>query len=124
MGIMPAWYTTTSTKKKKQVKYRTAEAKQRADRERENWEKFIQKHNPERKKPTQSGTLKNYNLNPPIGRELKHYPSFSSGVGVGLKKQHNQYTGSNIIGIGTLHKSNAVPVFRKEDAEDIAKMRR
>jgi len=121
---MPAWYTTTSTKKKKQVKYRTAEAKQRADRERENWEKLIQKHNPERKKPTQSGTLKNYNLNPPIGRELKHYPSFSSGVGVGLKKQNNQYTGSNIIGIGTLHKSNAVPVFRKEDAEDIAKMRR
>jgi hypothetical protein len=29
-----------------------------------------------------------------------------------------------MIGIGQLHKSNAVPVFKQEDAADIAKMRR
>jgi hypothetical protein len=34
------------------------------------------------------------------------------------------YTGDAMIGISTLHKSNAVPVFRQEDAVDIAKMRR
>ncbi len=34
------------------------------------------------------------------------------------------YTGKEIMGIATMHKSNAVPVRRHEDAEDIAKMRR
>jgi hypothetical protein len=34
------------------------------------------------------------------------------------------YTGTKIIGIGTLHKSNAVPVFSNEEAIDIARMRR
>lgn len=35
-----------------------------------------------------------------------------------------QYTGTAMIGIGQLHKSNAVPIFRAEDAEDLAHMRR
>jgi hypothetical protein len=34
------------------------------------------------------------------------------------------YTGTKILGIGTLHKSNAVPVFSDEEAQDIARMRR
>jgi len=29
-----------------------------------------------------------------------------------------------IKGIGTMHKSNAVPIFSDEEAQDIAKMRR
>jgi len=29
-----------------------------------------------------------------------------------------------MLGIGTLHKSNAVPVFSQEEALDMAKMRR
>ena len=40
------------------------------------------------------------------------------------KKQSNQYTGSLVKGIATLHKSNAVPVIDQQQAEDIAKMRR
>ena len=36
----------------------------------------------------------------------------------------NQYTGDYIIGIGTMHKSNSVPVTRKKDAIAMAKMRR
>ena len=39
-------------------------------------------------------------------------------------KETNKYTGTEIIGIGTMHKSNMVPVSRKKDAEDMAKMRR
>ena len=39
-------------------------------------------------------------------------------------KKEQFYTGSNLVGIATMHKSNAVPVFKMEDAEDIAKMRR
>jgi hypothetical protein len=34
------------------------------------------------------------------------------------------YTGGNIIGIGTLHKSNAVPIFSQQEAKDISAMRR
>jgi hypothetical protein len=34
------------------------------------------------------------------------------------------YTGTKIIGIGQLHKSNAVPVFSNDEAIDIARMRR
>ena len=40
------------------------------------------------------------------------------------KPEEKVYTGNNLLGIATLHKSNMVPVFRKEDAADIASMRR
>jgi len=35
------------------------------------------------------------------------------------------YTGERkLLGVAVMHKSNLVPVFSQEDAEDIAKMRR
>jgi hypothetical protein len=36
----------------------------------------------------------------------------------------NVYTGTAMKGIGTLHKSNAVPIFSNEEAIDQANMRR
>jgi hypothetical protein len=48
----------------------------------------------------------------------------SDKVGNGFAKPANVYTGNNLIGIGQMHKSNAVPIFRKEDAIAIAQMRR
>jgi hypothetical protein len=39
-------------------------------------------------------------------------------------KKEMQYTGDKLLGIATMHKSNMVPVFKQEDAEDIARMRR
>ena len=42
----------------------------------------------------------------------------------GTAKPSKVYTGNAVIGIGTLHKSNAQPIFSKEEAEDIAHMRR
>ena len=45
--------------------------------------------------------------------------------GVGHKKAPMVYSGERrLIGIGTMHKSNMVPVFEGEDAKDLAKMRR
>ena len=44
--------------------------------------------------------------------------------GVAAKPAPKQYTGDKMLGIGQMHKSNAVPVFRAEDAADIARMRR
>ena len=64
-------------------------------------------------------------LAPPPGRTMNdHIPSRDSGGGVGAKRASPVYTGGNIIGIGTLHKSNAVPIFSDEDMVDQAKMRR
>ena len=41
------------------------------------------------------------------------------------KKEAKVYNGKRkLLGIATMHKSNMVPVFDKESAEDIAKMRR
>jgi hypothetical protein len=42
----------------------------------------------------------------------------------GTAKTKQTYTGSAILGIGTMHKSNAVPVFTTDEACDIAHMRR
>jgi hypothetical protein len=58
-------------------------------------------------------------------RETPNYPSLESSGGVATKPiKGDVYTGDAMIGIGTLHKSNAVPIFRKEEAEEQAKMRR
>lgn len=40
------------------------------------------------------------------------------------KREPSRYTGTEIIGIATMHKSNAVPVTNSAAAKDIAKMRR
>lgn len=61
----------------------------------------------------------------PFIREFPNIPSRDTGFVGGTKPvEGKKYTGSAIIGIGTLHKSNAVPIFSQEEAEDQAKMRR
>ena len=40
------------------------------------------------------------------------------------KKEEKVYTGTEIIGIAQMHKSNLIPIRGKKQAEDIAKMRR
>lgn len=60
----------------------------------------------------------------PARRTTERYPSLDTGIGNATKRPSPVYTGDQMIGIGQLHKSNAVPVFRAEDAHDLAKMRR
>lgn len=61
----------------------------------------------------------------PPGRETPHYPSLKSFGGSATKPIHGKvYTGTAMKGIGTLHKSNAVPIFTDEEAKDQANMRR
>lgn len=40
------------------------------------------------------------------------------------RKDSPQYTGTLVIGISTMHKSNAVPIIDQSQAEEIARMRR
>lgn len=59
-------------------------------------------------------------------RETQKIASLNSdNLGNGTKPIHGKvYTGTKMLGIGTLHKSNAVPIFCNEDAKDQANMRR
>jgi hypothetical protein len=55
----------------------------------------------------------------------KKYPSVSNGMcGNTAKKEPMVYTGTLVKGIAQMHKSNAVPIINKEQAIDVAKMRR
>lgn len=64
-------------------------------------------------------------LKVPPGRETPKYPSVDTGGGSTTKPIHRKvYTGSLMKGIGTLHKSNAVPIFTDQEALDQANMRR
>lgn len=56
--------------------------------------------------------------------ESKRYPSCTSSPAKarGDRRESPQYTGTYVIGIATMHKSNAVPVTNKEHATDISKM--
>ena len=50
--------------------------------------------------------------------------SLGDGIGTATKKSTNVYTGTAMIGIATMHKSNSVPVFSVQEAIEISKMRR
>jgi len=52
------------------------------------------------------------------------YRSLNSGEYNTFKTENKKYTGTLVKGIGTMHKSNAVPIISQEEATDIAHMRR
>ena len=60
----------------------------------------------------------------PYRRETPEYRSGSDTAGVAARHDSMQYTGSLVKGIGTMHKSNAVPIINEQEMKDIARMRR
>lgn len=85
------------------------------------WDALMKKYEP--KKPV-AKTVAPWQPAKSYVRETPKLPSRNTGEGIASSKPRMQYTGTKILGIGTLHKSNAVPVFSDEEAIDIAKMRR
>lgn len=69
-----------------------------------------------------------YTANPsrPAASNKKEVPNCIKDwtTGVCSTKESLKYTGEEIVGLSTLHKSCIQPVFNKESAKDIAKMRR
>ena len=57
-------------------------------------------------------------------RETREYPSCPDTTGVAAKVEAPRYTGTLVKGIGTMHKSNAIPVIDEEQMKDLARMRR
>jgi hypothetical protein len=124
------WLTTTG-KKKGPRRWASAEAKRKAELLQEEWEqrlgnfkkmapKFSRNPSPP---PTSRGTLKPTMRVPP-GRETPYIASRDTGWVPCVKPADQAYTGTKVKGIGTMHKSNAVPIFSDEEAVDISKMRR
>lgn len=77
-----------------------------------------------RPKETKKEPFKPLQVQEGYRRETPKIPSLGQGVGNGLMKERQVYTGTLIKGIATMHKSNAVPVIDEQQAKDIAQMRR
>lgn len=60
----------------------------------------------------------------PYRRQTETFSSLKSGIHDTSARPSPMYTGTKMLGIGTLHKSNAVPVFSEEEAIDLSTMRR
>ena len=106
----------THTKKSKK---RKPTAKQRALQA--SWQDILKKYEP---KKTIQKVTKSVTICAPYRRETPHYPSLNTHAGCCTKSDSVKYTGTAMMGIATLHKSNAVPVFSQEDAVEISRMRR
>jgi hypothetical protein len=120
---------TTTGKRKGRVKFRNAAEAQRARDLDQSWSKLKADWGAEAETRRRVRAMKaeplTYSLTAPPGRETQRIESRDTGhAGAVCSKEIPKYTGTKILGIGTLHKSNAVPVFSDEEAVAIATMRR
>ena len=116
-------------KRRGKIKFKNAQEAQRARQLDKDWADLQKKwgvdQDTKRRNKAMLAPALEYKLSAPAGRETQRIGSRDTGhLGAISSKQIPQYTGTKIVGIGTLHKSNAVPVFSEEEAHDIATMRR
>jgi len=131
MHLEGPWLSTTGKKKSKR-KFASAEHAKKARELDESWKDLLKRQGIEleekkRKRAMSAGNLSStgYSLSIPEGRNTTaHIPSRDSGGGNATLPPPKVYTGTKVLGIATMHKSNAVPVFSDEQAVDISKMRR
>ena len=88
------------------------------------WENMLKKYPTKTLVPKRQELSSAYSLGKPACRETPKIPSLPFTGEPCFKKHNPVYTGTKVKGIGTMHKSNAVPVFSDEEARDIATMRR
>jgi hypothetical protein len=116
---------TMGGKKKGKIKFRNSAEAQKARQLDADWKELQKKWevdaDDKKRKRALSAEPLQYKLSAPPGRTTSLN---TGGEGAGTYKASPVYTGTKMIGIGQLHKSNAVPVFCDQDAIDIAKMRR
>ena len=117
-------------KRKGKVKFRNAEEAKKARELDASWKELQKKWDVDADDKRRARAMKapalEYKLTTPVGRSSGHaIPSRADSVlGPVSSKVIPQYTGTKMIGVGTMHKSNAVPIFSNEEAHDIATMRR
>jgi len=118
-----------SGKRKGKVKFRNAEEARKARELDASWKELQKKWevdaDEKRRKRAMAAEPLSYKLTTPVGRTNTHHiPSLNTGEGIASSKQTPQYTGTKMLGIGVMHKSNSVPIFSDEEAVEIATMRR
>ena len=128
MHLEGPWLSLTG-KKKGRVKFRNADEARKARELEESWKKLLKAQGIESEDRKRTRALKaeplTYKLSAPAGRgNTNHIPSLNSGAGVATLAPAKVYTGTKVMGIATMHKSNAVPVFSDEEAIAISSMRR
>lgn len=127
MHLEGPWLSTTGKRKGKQ-KFRNAEEARKARELDENWKELQKKWGieSEKKKAKRAMSASIYIAPKPIyrGSDQPKVPSLPFTGGACTKPEQKVYTGTKVKGIGTMHKSNAVPIFSDEEAVDISKMRR
>lgn len=125
MHLVGPWLTTTGKPRGKK-KYRTASQAATDRANRAAWQAMLDKYKVPAADRRQPMTTVKLPTDPgPYRRDTgPRVPSVDTGQGQAVVPEPKRYTGEQCIGIGQLHKSNGVPIFRKQDAEDIAKMRR
>jgi hypothetical protein len=129
MHLEGPWLSTTG-KKKGPRRWASSEAKKLAQKRQAEWDRKLVEF--EKMAPRFSTgpynaprrTIADFIPKTPPGRETARVDSQDTGWVTCVKPTDKEYTGTKIKGIGTMHKSNAVPVFSDEEAKDISKMRR
>tara|TARA_R100001594_G_scaffold1044_2_gene4283 strand:- start:3026 stop:3388 length:363 start_codon:yes stop_codon:yes gene_type:complete len=119
MGLLPPYYTTTNlSRKRKKLKKTTAQL--RAETKHAEFLKRLRNKHPS---PQNEGEVAKTvsKANPEASPQTKEHEFYDPSM---AKKESKVYTGTEIIGIATMHKSNAIPVRGKKQAEEISKMRR
>ena len=123
MHMEGPWLSTTGKRKGKK-KWASAEQKQQAEQLDAEWQRLKDKYAPKSKIKLGRSS---YVPPKPLRRDADQprVPSLDTGVkGPVNVRMPQKYTGDNIVGIGTMHKSNAVPIFSNQEAKDISSMRR
>lgn len=130
MHLLPPMYSTTGKKKGKR-KFRNAEEARKARDLEESWNALLAKHNVEkqtkkRKQEQQTEFMSVLRSGVYVRDTGPRIPSLNGGkdMSPATKAPDKVYTGTKIIGIGTMHKSNAVPIFSDDEAKSISSMRR
>jgi hypothetical protein len=128
MHLEGPWLSTTG-KKRGKVKFRNAAEAQRSRELDASWKELLKQQGIEaeekKRRRAMSAEPLNYTLSAPPGRgNTNHIPSQGQSTGVAALRPAPVYTGTKIKGIGTMHKSNAVPIFSDEEAVAISQMRR
>jgi hypothetical protein len=132
MHLEGPWLSTTG-KRRGRKKWASAEHKRQAEQLETEWQQLIEKHKSrtttqaaptQYSQPVPTGLSRVYKLAIPEWRRTPAHRSLNTGAGVAAKREAPIYTGNKVKGIGTMHKSNAVPIFSDEEAVEISTMRR
>lgn len=118
----------TTGKRRGKQKWASAEHKRKAEMLDQEWQELQKKWGAEAEERKRTRALKAKPFVPKVNPRLAELRSTASlaetHTGAVTIKQTPQYTGDKIVGIGTMHKSNAVPIFSDQEAKDISTMRR